>query len=112
MNRIPLTLTGSERLRDELAKLKKKDRPKVIKAIAEARAHGDLKENAEYHAAREQQVFIEGRIQSLEAGLSGAQIIDVSKLKTAGKCVFGAEVVELADTAPYRSTVTGRVEFG
>ena len=92
MNRIPLTLTGSERLREELAILKKKDRPQISKAIAEARAHGDLKENAEYHAAREQQGFIEGRIQALEAGLSSAQIIDVSKLNTAGKCVFGAEV--------------------
>lgn len=92
MSRTPLTLTGAERLRDELAQLKKVDRPNVIKAIAEARAHGDLKENAEYHAAREQQGFIEGRIQSLEAGLSTAQIIDVSKLNSAGKVVFGATV--------------------
>jgi len=87
-----LTLTGAERLRNELAQLKKVDRPRVIAAIAEARAHGDLKENAEYHAAREQQGFIEGRIQSLEAGLSTAQIIDVSKLNSAGKVVFGATV--------------------
>ena len=76
MNRTPLTLEGAERLRAELARLKKVDRPAVIVAIAEARAHGDLKENAEYHAAREQQGFIEGRIQMLEAGLSTAQIID------------------------------------
>jgi transcription elongation factor GreA len=92
MNRTPLTLTGAERLREELARLKKVDRPQVIAAIAEARAHGDLRENAEYHAAREQQGFIEGRIQSLEAGLSTAQIIDVAMLNTGGKIVFGATV--------------------
>ena len=92
MQRTPLTLTGAERLREELARLKKVDRPQVIAAIAEARAHGDLRENAEYHAAREQQGFIEGRIQSLEAGLSTAQIIDVSTLNTNGKVVFGATV--------------------
>jgi len=92
MQRTPLTLTGAERLREELARLKKVDRPQVIAAIAEARAHGDLKENAEYHAAREQQGFIEGRIQSLEAGLSTAQIIDISTLNTGGKIVFGATV--------------------
>ena len=92
MKRTPLTLTGAERLREELARLKKVDRPQVIAAIAEARAHGDLRENAEYHAAREQQGFIEGRIQSLEAGLSTAQIIDVTTLNTSGKIVFGATV--------------------
>ena len=92
MNRIPLTNTGAERLRRELARLKKVDRPRVIAEIAEARAHGDLRENAEYHAAREQQGFIEGRIQSLEAGLSTAQIIDVSKLNAGDKVVFGATV--------------------
>jgi len=96
MNRTPLTLKGAERLREELARLKKIDRPQVIKAIAEARAHGDLRENAEYHAAREQQGFIEGRVQSLEAGLSTAQIIDVSKLNVEKKIVFGATVT-LAD---------------
>jgi len=92
MNRTPLTEKGAGRLREELAKLKKVDRPKVIAAIAEARAHGDLKENAEYHAAREQQGFIEGRIQSLESGLATAQIIDVAKLNPGGKVVFGAAV--------------------
>jgi len=106
MKRTPLTLTGAERLRDELARLKKVDRPQVIAAIAEARAHGDLKENAEYHAAREQQGFIEGRIQSLEAGLSTAQIIDVSTLNTGGKIVFGATVtvteVETGDETTYQ----------
>jgi transcription elongation factor GreA len=96
MTRTPLTLAGAERLREELAQLKKVDRPRVIKAIAEARAHGDLRENAEYHAAREQQGFIEGRVQSLEAGLANAQIIDVSKLHAGGKVVFGATVT-LAD---------------
>jgi transcription elongation factor GreA len=92
MNREPLTATGAERLREELKQLKKVDRPAVIAAIAEARAHGDLKENAEYHAAREQQGFIEGRIQQLEASLSSAQIIDVRKLNAGGKVVFGATV--------------------
>ena len=92
MKRTPLTLEGAERLRKELAHLKKVDRPAVIVAIAEARAHGDLKENAEYHAAREQQGFIEGRIQMLEAGLSTAQIIDLSTLNPGEKIVFGAQV--------------------
>ena len=92
MNRDPLTRQGAERLRAELDKLKKKDRPEVIAAIAEARAHGDLKENAEYHAAREQQGFIEGRIQQIEATLSMAQVIDVAKLNPGGKVVFGATV--------------------
>ncbi len=92
MSRPPLTQIGADRLREELADLKKNARPKVIVAIAEARAHGDLKENAEYHAAREQQGFIEGRIQRLESDLSNGQIIDVSKLNAGGKVVFGATV--------------------
>lgn len=92
MTRQPLTRTGAEQLRAELARLKKHDRPEIIAAIAEARAHGDLKENAEYHAAREQQGFIEGRIQQLEAALSTAQIIDVGKLNPGDKVVFGATV--------------------
>jgi transcription elongation factor GreA len=92
MERQPLTLAGADRLRAELAQLKKVERPKIITAIAEARAHGDLRENAEYHAAREQQGFIEGRIQRLEAGLSSAQVIDVSKLNATGRIVFGATV--------------------
>ena len=92
MTRQPLTRIGSERLREELAKLKKHDRPAIIEAIAEARAHGDLKENAEYHAAREQQGFIEGRIQQLEAALSTAEVIDVGKLNAGDKVVFGATV--------------------
>ncbi len=92
MSREPLTTKGAERLREELARLKKTDRPAIIAAIAEARAHGDLKENAEYHAAREQQGFIEGRIQRLEAGLSTAQIIDPTTLNAGDKVVFGARV--------------------
>lgn len=95
--RAPMTLKGSLRLRAELEELKSVKRPAVIQAIAEARAHGDLKENAEYHAAREQQGFIEGRIKQLEAELSHAQVIDVSGLNAGSKVVFGA-TVDLADT--------------
>ena len=96
MKRVPITLRGSEALRIELRKLKSESRPNVIKAIAEARAHGDLSENAEYHAAREQQGFIEGRIQELESKLSNAEIIDVTTLEPTGKVVFGS-TVELED---------------
>ncbi|MEE4175493.1 MAG: transcription elongation factor GreA [Xanthomonadales bacterium] len=92
MNRAPLTRAGADRLRAELDRLKKVERPAIIEAIAEARAHGDLKENAEYHAAREQQGFIEGRIQQIEGTLGGAQIIDVKTLNPGGKVVFGATV--------------------
>jgi len=95
--RAPLTSKGALRLRLELEELKSVKRPAVIHAIAEARAHGDLKENAEYHAAREQQSFIEGRIKLLEAELSHAQVIDVSTLNAGSRVVFGAIVV-LADT--------------
>ena len=93
MSKVPLTVQGAERLREELKRLKGVDRPKVIQAIAEARAHGDLKENAEYHAAREQQGFIEGRIQDIEGKLSNAEIIDVTKVNAGGKVIFGATVV-------------------
>ena len=92
MKRAPLTLRGAERLRGELKKLKAEDRPNIIKAIAEARSHGDLSENAEYHAAREQQGFIEGRISEIENQLALADIIDVSRLSGAGKVVFGSTV--------------------
>ena len=95
--RAPLTVKGAARLRDELENLKSVKRPAVIHAIAEARAHGDLKENAEYHAAREQQGFIEGRIKQLEGELSHAQVIDVASLNAGSRIVFGA-TVELADT--------------
>jgi len=96
MKRTPMTMRGAEALRNELKKLKSESRPNVIKAIAEARAHGDLSENAEYHAAREQQGFIEGRINEIEAKLSTAEIIDTSKLTNTGKVVFGA-VIELEE---------------
>jgi transcription elongation factor GreA len=97
MQRTPLTLQGAERLRAEAAHLKKVVRPRIIAAIAEARAHGDLKENAEYHAAREQQSFTEGRIRHLDSELSGAQVIDIRKLNPGEKVVFGA-TVRLYDT--------------
>ncbi len=93
MNKVPLTVQGAEKLREELKRLKSVDRPKVIEAIAEARAHGDLKENAEYHAAREQQSFIEGRIKEIEGKLSNAEIIDVSQMNANGKVIFGATVL-------------------
>jgi len=112
MTRDPLTKSGAERLREELARLKTDDRPKVIAAIAEARAHGDLKENAEYHAAREQQGFIEGRIQLLESTISHAQIIDIEKLNPGEKVVFGATVTlsdeETAEEITYQ--IVGDVE--
>jgi len=92
MSKVPVTVRGAEKMREELNELKTIARPRVIKAIAEAREHGDLKENAEYHAAREQQGFIEGRIRELEGKLSNAQIIDVSTLNAGGKVVFGATV--------------------
>jgi transcription elongation factor GreA len=92
MTKVPLTARGAEKLREELDRLKRVERPRVIAAIAEARAHGDLKENAEYHAAREQQGFIEGRIKDLEGKLSHAHIIDVTKVPANGKVVFGATV--------------------
>lgn len=92
MNKTPMTVRGADVLRQELVELKTVARPRVIAAIAEARAHGDLKENAEYHAAREQQGFIEGRIKDIEGKLSNAQIIDVSSLNAGGKVVFGATV--------------------
>lgn len=92
MDRYPMTIAGIEALRKELEELKYVKRPNIIKAIAEARAHGDLKENAEYHAAREQQGFIEARIKDIEAKLSLAQVIDISKIKNEGKVIFGATV--------------------
>ncbi len=94
-NMIPITTTGAEILREELHRLKKVERPRVIAAISEARAHGDLKENAEYHAAREEQGFIEGRIRDIESKLSNCRIIDVTQLPNDGKVVFGATVTLL-----------------
>lgn len=96
MNKVPMTVRGHELLQEELKRLKGVDRPAVIQAIAEARAHGDLKENAEYHAAKEQQGFIEGRIKELEGKLSNLQVIDVTAIDAKGKIVFGS-TVELLD---------------
>jgi len=96
MSKVPLTVTGAEKLREELHRLKTVDRPSVVAAIAEARSHGDLSENAEYDAAKERQGFIEGRIQEVEGKLSNAQIIDPKLLDADGRCVFGA-TVELED---------------
>ncbi len=107
MKRNPMTLRGAELVRAELKKLKSEDRPNVIKAIAEARSHGDLSENAEYHAAREQQGFIEGRISEIESKLSTAEVIDVTTLTNTGKVVFGA-TVDLTDEDTGKS-VTYRI---
>jgi transcription elongation factor GreA len=96
MSKVPLTAAGAEQLKEELTDLKSNQRPRVIQAIAEAREHGDLKENAEYHAAREQQSFIEGRIKDIEGKLSNAQVIDVTQMNANGKVIFGA-TVELND---------------
>ena len=96
MNKVPLTVNGAEKLKEELQHLKSVERPKVIQAIAEAREHGDLKENAEYHAAKEQQGFIEGRIKEIEGKLGNAQIIDVREINADGKVVFGT-TVEICD---------------
>ncbi len=93
MSKVPMTVRGHELLLDELKRLKSVDRPAVIKAIAEARAHGDLKENAEYHAAKDQQGFIEARIKEIEGKLSHVQVIDVTAIDARGKIVFGSTVV-------------------
>ncbi len=92
MNRIPMTVEGEKSLREEVRKLKTEERPQVIEAIAEARAHGDLKENAEYHAARDQQSFIEGRILEVDSKLSHAQVIDITTIEKSGKVIFGTTV--------------------
>jgi transcription elongation factor GreA len=112
MRKVPMTVAGAEMLREELRRLKSEDRPRVILAIAEARAHGDLKENAEYHAAREQQGFIEGRIMEIEGKLSNAQIIDVMQLENTGKVIFGTTVtignIETGKSVTY--TIVGEDE--
>lgn len=96
MNKVPMTVRGAELLREELKSLKSVERPRIIQAIAEAREHGDLKENAEYHAAKEQQGFIEGRIKEIEAKLSNIQVIDVTTIDAKGRIIFGS-TVELRD---------------
>jgi transcription elongation factor GreA len=112
MNKVPLTVRGAEKLRSELNELKGVVRPRIIKAIAEAREHGDLRENAEYHAAREQQGFVEGRIKDLEAKLSNAQIIDVKTLNAGGRTVFGAtvDVLETATGEEHTYQIVGEDE--
>jgi transcription elongation factor GreA len=109
MSKVPITVRGAAKLREELDRLKKVERPRIINAIAEARAHGDLKENAEYHAAREQQGFIEGRIKDIESKLSHAQIIDVTKLHADGKVVFGTtvEVLETENDREHTFRIVG-----
>lgn len=106
MNKVPMTVAGETALREELEQLKKIDRPRISAAIAEAREHGDLKENAEYHAAREQQSFAEGRIIEIESKLAGAQVIDVTQITKTGKVIFGTTVdlinIETDETVTYR----------
>jgi transcription elongation factor GreA len=92
MRKVPMTVGGAEKLRAELQELKVVQRPRIVQAIAEARAHGDLKENAEYHAAREQQSFCEGRIKEIEGKLADSEIIDISKIPNTGKVIFGSTV--------------------
>tara|TARA_Y100001958_G_scaffold3476_1_gene2136 strand:- start:83 stop:439 length:357 start_codon:yes stop_codon:yes gene_type:complete len=93
MNKVPMTINGSNLLKDELKNLKSIERPKITQAIKEAREKGDLKENAEYHAAREQQSFIEGRIKDIEAKLSNAQVIDIKSIPQSSKVIFGSTVI-------------------
>ena len=106
MSKVPVTVRGHEMLQVELKKLKSVDRPTVIKAIAEARAHGDLKENAEYHAAKDQQGFIEARIKDLEGKLSHVQVIDVMAIDARGKVIFGSTVVILDENTDQKTTYT------
>ncbi len=123
MNKVPLTKRGADKLRKELQQLKTVDRPRIIAAIAEARAHGDLKENAEYHAAREQQSFAEGRVKEIDGKLSNATIIDVTELDAGGKVVFGTTVdiidEDTGDEVTYQivgedeaNIKEGRISFG
>jgi transcription elongation factor GreA len=109
VNKVPMTVSGEAALRDELERLKKAERPRIIQAIAEAREHGDLKENAEYHAAREQQSFVEGRIMEIEGKLGNAQVIDVTVLPKTGKVIFGTTVdlVNIATDETVRYRIVG-----
>lgn len=113
IHKVPMTVAGHTMLQQELDQLKRAERPAIVAAIAEARAHGDLKENAEYHAAKERQGFIEGRIRDLEAKLANAQVIDVAKLSPQGKVVFGATVVlheEMDEAKGVRYQIVGEDE--
>ena len=107
MNKFPMTVSGEASLREELDRLKRVERPRITQAIAEARAHGDLKENAEYHAAREQQSFMEGRIMEIEGKLGNAQVIDVTTIARTGKVIFGT-TIDLLNLAT-EETVTYRI---
>ncbi len=109
MNKVPITVRGAEKLREELRKLKFDDRPRIVKAIAEARAHGDLKENAEYHAAKDEQGLSEARIRDIEAKLGNAEIIDVTGFGTTGRVIFGAtvELIEEKDGREVAYTIVG-----
>lgn len=109
MNRIPMTVQGEKALREELSELKTEARPRVIEAIADAREHGDLKENAEYHAAREQQSFIEGRIQEIEGKLSNSQVIDITAIEPSGRVIFGSTVtlIRMDDDAEVKYQIVG-----
>jgi transcription elongation factor GreA len=115
MNQIPMTLKGAEKLREELNELKTVKRPRIIASIATAREHGDLKENAEYHAAREEQGFCEGRIQEIEAKLSNAQVIDVTAMPKTGRVIFGATVtilnVDTDEEVTYRIVGDDEADF-
>ena len=112
MSQTPLTVKGAEKLRQQLHELKTVERPRITQAIAEARAHGDLSENAEYHAAREQQSFTEGRINALETALAGARIIDVTTIEAGGRVVFGAtvELLNLNNDAEASYQIVGEQE--
>jgi transcription elongation factor GreA len=112
MSKPPITARGAQRLREQLKELKTVNRPRITRAIAEARAHGDLNENAEYHAAREQQSFLEGRIAAIETTLADAQIIDVTSLNTDGKVVFGATIglMNLANDEEVTYQIVGEME--
>jgi transcription elongation factor GreA len=112
MNQIPLTSAGAERLKEELKRLKSVKRPEIIEAIATAREHGDLKENAEYHAAREEQSFVEGRIAELEGALSNAQLIDITRIGQQDRVVFGCtvELLDLATDAEVSYQIVGDIE--
>jgi transcription elongation factor GreA len=112
VSKVPITLRGVEKLRAELRRLKSDERPRIVKAIAEARAHGDLKENAEYHAAKEEQGFIEARIRDIEGKLSNAEIIDVTSFGTTGRVIFGAtvELIDEEDGREVTYTIVGEDE--
>jgi transcription elongation factor GreA len=112
MNKAPMTVAGADKLREEVNQLKNVERPRITQAISEARAHGDLKENAEYHAAREQQSFNEGRIADIEGKLSNAEIIDVTKVNANGKIIFGTTVklLNLENEEKVSYTIVGEDE--